>query len=332
MAGLVTICSPHKLNPCILMISPDDKDQKYRASWHDYKARCIYFITLKKAPDAPSFGKITGDPALPSGTPGCAGIQLSTLGSIVKNAIYNISRLEPRIRLFQYAMMPDHVHFLISVEQTLDESLGLVIARLKAAINNTAGHKGIFQEGYNDQILRRERNLNDIFNYIRDNPRRLAMRMANPEYFRRVAHINISGHTCMLYGNFNLLRNPFKQQVIVHRADSDADFDNNKAHCMLTTLNGGVLVSPFIAKREHEIFNEAETGGGRFIKISPTPLANREKPSGRDFRLCSEGRLLMVYPLDLPEGSGLNTQSKVTRALCLIMNRLAAEICSYKSK
>lgn len=232
MAGLVTICNPHKLNPCILMISPADKDQKYRASWHDYKARCIYFITLKKAPDAPSFGKITGDPALPSGTPGCAGIQLSTLGSIVKNAIYNISRLEPRIRLFQYAMMPDHVHFLISVEQTLDESLGLVIARLKAAINNTAGHKGIFQEGYNDQILRRERNLNDIFNYIRDNPRRLAMRMANPEYFR----------------------------------------------------------------------------------------------------LCSEGRLLMVYPLDLPEGSGLNTQSKVTRALCLIMNRLAAEICSYKSK
>lgn len=183
-----------------------NQDKKGRAFWHDYKARCIYFITMKKAPassyspptasyslpassnsphvassDLPSlsspgnfdcartppngshyylgpefssFGKIIGDPAIPHGTPGCAGINLTTLGKIVRNAIYNISLLEPKARLFQYAIMPDHIHFLLSIEQTLEQPLGVLIARLKNAINRKAGLTGIFQEGFNFQIMR----------------------------------------------------------------------------------------------------------------------------------------------------------------------------------
>ena len=352
-----------------------NQDKKGRAFWHDYKAKCIYFITMKKAPassyslpassnsphvassDLPSlsspgnfacartppngshyyfgpefasFGKIIGDPAIPHGTPGCAGINLTTLGKIVRNAIYNISLLEPKARLFQYAIMPDHIHFLLSIEQTLDQPLGVLIARLKNAINRKAGLTGIFQEGFNDQILRWDRNLNDIFNYIRDNPRRLAMRMANPEYFRRKTRTLLAGHTCMLYGNLDLLRNPFKQQVIVHRADTDSDFIRNRNQCLYTASNGGVLVSPFIARREHDIFNEAEAAGGRFIKISPTPLGDREKPTGRDFRLCGVGRLLIVSPLNLQDIEMLDSNRKVTRRQALLMNQLAEDICANK--
>lgn len=186
-------------------------DKKGRAYWHDYRSKCIYFITLKKSPLMPSFGTLAG-------TPDNARVDLTPLGKIVRNAIYGIAKIEPRVRLFQYAMMPDHAHFLLSVEQVLDDPLGLLIARLKAEINHADGQPGVFQEGFNDQILRADRSLDAIFTYIRENPRRLALRRANPEYFRRIANAELAGHPCMLYGNLDLLANPFKQQVIVHRA------------------------------------------------------------------------------------------------------------------
>lgn len=298
-------------------------DGKGRAFWHDYKAKCIYFITILKADHIAPFGKISGNPMLANNTPGCAKVTLDPLGKIVRNAIYNISNIEPKIKLYQYSIMPDHAHFLLSVEEVLDEKLGFVIARLKSEINHKAGQNGVFREGYNDQILRRDRDLNAIFNYIRDNPRRLAMRMANPEYFTRILNANIAGHPSILYGNVDLLLNPFKQQVIVHRSDTDDEFRRNKEFCLYTACNGGVLVSPFISKREHEIFNNAEENGGRFIKLSATPLRKREKPTGRLFKLCEEGRLLMIYPLDAPGLDKFSKQVRVTRTQALFMNDIA---------
>lgn len=145
-------------------------DKKGRAFWHDYRARCIYFITMNKAPETPSFGKLPAIHAGACAQPGSVRIDLSPLGKLARNAIFNISKIEPKIRLFQYVVMPDHVHFLISVEEVLNEPLGKMIARLKAAINQEADKAGVFQAGYNDQILRRDRDLNVIFKYIRENP------------------------------------------------------------------------------------------------------------------------------------------------------------------
>lgn len=291
-----------------------NSDKKGRAFWHDYRAKCIYFITMKKAVGAPTFGKIAGNPGLPSGTARCAFISLSPLGRIVKNAIYNISRIEPRIRLFQYAVMPDHVHFLLSVEQTLDESLGLVIARLKVSINNAAGQNGVFQEGYNDQILRRDRNLHDIFNYIRDNPRRLAVRRAYPDFFRRKNALRIGDNTYQAYGNFQLLEHPFMEQVVVHRADSPETRKQNRDLWLYTAANGGVLVSPFISQAEKEIRAAVEEAGGRFILITNEPMGERYKPSGRDFELCEAGRLLII-------SAGIG--GDLSRSACLAMNNMA---------
>ena len=75
-------------------------DKKGRAFWHNYKAKCIYLITLKKSVQIPSFGDLTGDPTIAPGQPGCLRINLSPLGKIVRNAIYDISKIEPKIRLF----------------------------------------------------------------------------------------------------------------------------------------------------------------------------------------------------------------------------------------
>ncbi len=124
---------------------------------------------------------------------------------------------------------------------------------------------------------------------------------------------------CQLYGNHHLLDNPFKEQVIVHRADTAEQFERNKEKWLYTAANGGILVSPFISRREKEIRREAEELGGRFILIANRPFGDREKPVGKDFGLCAEGRLLIIAP---------QSPLDFSRSACLQMNTLACHIAN----
>ena len=81
-------------------------------------------------------------------------------------------------------------------------------------------HRGvsIFAKGFNDQILKPTRSLDMLYGYLRDNPRRLAVRREHPEYFRRVNRLKIGDKTYQAYGNIQLLDCPFKEAVVIHRA------------------------------------------------------------------------------------------------------------------
>jgi len=152
--------------------------------------------------------------------------------------------------------MPDHVHILLFVLQHMRDPLGNVIARFKQAINQACDTVGIFNVGFNDQILKSGRSLDTLYRYIRENPRRLAARRQFPEYFRRVNDMVIAGHKCKLYGNMLLLRNPFKEQVVVHRADSQAVCAANHARWIYTAA----------------------------ITITNRPMEERYKPAGARLR------------------------------------------------
>lgn len=290
----------------------------HRAPWHDYRSRCIYMLTLSKSSEVPSFGRITGNCHLPAGAEGACKIELSQLGRIVKNRIYNIAVVEPAIRLLQYAVMPDHVHMIVFVERPVDMHLGKIVAKLKAEINRLNENVPVFEEGFNDQILHPSRSLDTLYRYLRDNPRRLAVRREHPEYFRRVNGLEVAGRRVQAYGNLFLLRSPFKEQVVVHRADTDAVKAQNRERWLHTTANGGVLVSPFISPAEKAVRAEAVEAGGKIILITHEPMGERYKPAARDFALCEEGRLLIVSTA----GCG-----DLSRAACMAMNGLAEEIC-----
>ena len=49
--------------------------------------------------------------------------------------------------------------------------LGMTIARFKTAVNDFAGITHVFDKGFNDQILKPDRSLQPLYDYIRDNPR-----------------------------------------------------------------------------------------------------------------------------------------------------------------
>lgn len=180
----------------------------------------------------------------------------------------------------------------------------------------------MFAKGFNDQILKKSRSLDTLYRYIRENPRRLAVRRTFPEYFRRTNSLRIGEEVYQAYGNFQLLENPFREQVVVHRSDSENTRRSRLEQWLYTAANGGVLVSPFISPDEKVVRHRAETIGGRFILIVPDWLGERYKPVGHDFDLCESGRML-ILSARLYSGSG----DSLSRQNCLTMNALAATIC-----
>lgn len=291
-----------------------------RAKWHDYTQRCIYMLTLNKGNIIDDFGMLAGDYNIPAGEKGSSYIQASRIGKAIKRILLNFRIIEPNIRILQYALMPDHLHILLFVTAPTKEVLGRIIARFKVAVNEEAGITGVFAKGFNDQILKTSRSLDILYRYLKENPRRLAVRRAFPEYFRRVNRVRIAGGEYRAYGNFQLLECPFKEQVVVHRADSEEVRAANRERWLYTAANGGVLVSPFISPAEKAIRAEAEEAGGKFIFITDRQMEERYKPSGRDFELCEAGRMLIV--------SSPSEGENLSRAHCLKMNGLAEMIAS----
>lgn len=293
----------------------------YRAPWHDYCSPRIYHITLMKHPEVAPFGSTAGDWRVKPGLPGAAFIKASALGRTVKSCLKDFAHISPSIRILQYALMPDHLHLILYVEQRLDEILGRKLAAFKVFVNKSARIESVFAKGFNDQILTSGRNLDAIYTYLRENPYRLAVRRACPEFFTRINRTAIADTVCQAYGNIHLLANPFKEQVIIHRADTAEQrsaMRNVWLHC---GANNGVIVSPFISPTEKDIRNEAEALGTKVILITHEAFGERFKPAARDFDLCTQGRLLIIS-LGLPLGTPL------TRSLCLRMNALAQTIAS----
>lgn len=299
---------------------------KRRARHHDYYSACSYHVTICKLKTAPTFGCLKGDCRIKVGTPGCAYVELNDLGKIIAEEIITIQHFHPIVQIYQYSVMPDHIHILLRITQRSPKALGYYISNFMGAVRRrwrdatNNGYK-IFEKGYNDKIIYRDRSLATVFNYIRENPHRLAVRRMYPEFFKRVYNVTIGGKKYQTYGNQFLLRNPFKEQVVVHRADGVEVRERMREMWLYAAANGGVLVSPFISPAEKEIRAAAEEMDGRVILITHMPFGERYKPHAHDFDLCCRGLLLIVAPTEPP------VSDELSRTACLTMNALAATIC-----
>jgi len=306
-------------------------DKIRRATWHDYTQRCIYMVTLKKSLHIEPFGTLKGDCRLPFDVRGSSYVSASHTGKAIKDAIRQIPSIEPKVKILQYALMPDHVHILLRVKERSEKHLGYYISNLKAAItkkwrnyNEGAPIPAIFADNYTDREIYRDRSLNVIFRYIRENPHRLAVRKMYPDFFRRVRNLRVGGKECQAYGNLFLLRNPFKSQVVIHRSNTEQENERLFNDWIENADKEGVLVSPFISPKEKAIRKAAEERGARIILIKNESFGERYKPADHDFCLCEEGKLLIIAPKEGTESDS----GTLSRAACLAMNRLALEICN----
>ena len=218
----------------------------------DYGGRAIYMITInlkergrpvmaewprillvsEQAQNQPVSGQFCASPETAK-----VYMPLTPLGEKVLSCWRRIPEFWLMIELLECQVMPDHFHGLLFVKEALlsssgrQKTLGDVVRGFKTGCREVG-----WEEGYVDNILFREGQLKRMADYIRDNPRRLAEKRANPALFRRVADLAldlpVSGLFCALpetakfftahfsaIGNAALLRWPVILQVQCSRAD-----------------------------------------------------------------------------------------------------------------
>ena len=161
-----------------------------------------------------------------------------------------------------------------------------------------SGTPRLWAAGFQDSILFRAGQLDAMFNYLRDNPRRLAVKWLFPDLFRAVA----------------ALRRPLPSLGVVGAFAA-------KAEALLARARqGAALLSPCVSEGEREIARRAFAEGQPLVVLRNKGFAPLEKPGGRHFDACAAGRLLMLAPATWPHVPG---EKPMTRRDALALNRLA---------
>ena len=167
----------------------------------DYKAPCIYQITIALADRrSEALGRLVidsdgaGDPIQAE-----AHVELTAAGRAVEAEWRRMGELTPAIRPLEIQIMPDHIHGILRVTERLARPLGQILAGFKTGSSKAAtGKPGFWSEGFQDTILFREGQLENMFNYLRDNPRRLAVKRLYRKFFtvKRDLKIKLTRAAC----------------------------------------------------------------------------------------------------------------------------------------
>ena len=290
----------------------------------DYRGRGIYMVTLTlRDRTQPLLGRLVtesdggGDPEKVS-----ARIEPTALGATVEALWQDLSALAPQARPLACQLMPEHFHGLVFILEPMPRPLGNLVAACKAGCTKAAG-SSIWSPGFQDSILFGEGQLDRMFAYVRDNPRRLAVKRLHPDLFQVRRPLALPGWPGLeAVGNPFLLDRPNLLQVQCSRRIAPEALAQKKEELLAAARHGAVLVSPCISPGEKEIATAAFEEGLPLVTILENGFPPFYKPAGRRFDACAAGRLLLLAPW--PHHTDSRT---ITRAQCLELNRLAEEIC-----
>ena len=191
-------------------------------------------------------------------------------------------------------------------------------------INNP--RPSLFANGYNDRILFHKGQLDNMVNYIKDNPRRLWLKRNNPDLFTILDNIRIGDYTFSAIGNRFLLDSPIRLQIQCSRKLTQQEISTQKDLFLAAGRHGAVLVSPCISEGERQIATAALENGVALIVLLENGFAPQYKPIGRYFNACVEGRLLMLAPWE----HHIEKQP-ITRLQCLKLNEMAKYIANKEN-
>ena len=156
---------------------------------------------------------------------------------------------------------------------------------------------------YHERILHEREQLRAMIDYVHDNPRRLAMKRANPELFRIQEDIESGEVKMRAMGNRFLLEYPIKEALHCSRSMTQKEIDARKKECLTAAEQGTVFVSAAISEGEKQICRAIREAGYPLIVLladgfpaEDDPHCSYYKPSGVYFEACAAGRLLLVEP------------------------------------
>lgn len=309
-----------------------DSGRHHREKGWDYKGRGIYLVTLVVAERYPLFGKLQGD------SPDEAYIALSSFGENVLDILQSIPEYRKQrgynLQILASYIMPDHIHIVIHVLEPMPRSIGTVIRGFKSACTalfkkdyaDTGGKHAakvhddnavhfsrmltrigsIWEQdrsGYHERVLHKDGQLDTMIHYIKDNPRRLWLKRANPDLFRIHQQTSVGGVLCTTLGNMFLAENPMREALHCSRSLTQAEIDRLKEECLIKAANGIIYISPAVAEGEKQICRALREAGYPLIILlsegfpaPDSPHYKYYKPSGVYFEACAMGRLLLIEP------------------------------------
>ena len=316
-----------------------DKEQNsknghtYRATWKDYSEPTIYLLTMNTEDRQPLLGELVGEKIALSAYGEVVSEEIKRIPTY-KDA--------SAIQIYRYVVMPNHIHILLRVHEQLPHPLGYYISWFKLQcmercsdidgipskdhgeeenLRNTAGDRTengaaeyrreqnkpekrpIFGKEYHDRILMHKGQLAHMARYIQDNPRRLAMKRANPDLFRIRQNIRFGRTPCVALGNRFLAEYPQREVLQCSRRLTQAEIDTKREECLKEAANGTVYVSGAISEGEKQICRALREAGYPLIILltegfpePDSPHYKFFKPQGVYFEACAEGKLLLIQP------------------------------------
>ena len=200
-------------------------------------------------------------------------------------------------------------------------SLALPYVTASPSTKENSPYQPLFAKGYNDLILRSFEEMKRWKDYLCDNPRRLMMKRARPEWLRPFFGLHIGSHSYSGIGNRSLLAATKRMAVRISRRMSDIEIAAETVHYLDAARQGTVLVSPAISPGEKRVMRAAFDAGLPTIVIMENGFTPLSKPHGEQFDACARGQLLMLSPWEHH-----NEKKKITAEQCQQMNLMALEI------
>jgi len=144
-----------------------------RLKGYDYSQPGAYFVTFNTYQNLPLLGKIQDGIVI-----------LTRAGQIVQQLWQDLPSHHSNVQLDEFIIMPQHVHGIILLvendppDRQTRSSLAEVVRAVKTfsarrinALQHTQGTP-VWQRNYYEHIIRNDKELAQIRQYIRDNPRR----------------------------------------------------------------------------------------------------------------------------------------------------------------
>ena len=153
--------------------------KRNRLEYFDYSSCGAYFITIcthnKKclfwAGNQSDF--VGEDIILPP-----ENVRLSAIGEVVKQSIESIPVHYPNIELWDYVIMPNHVHMILLIPDTCGRMISsptnkgsvlTAVGQMKRYVSKTIGMP-IWQKSFHDHMIRNREDYEQIAKYIYENP------------------------------------------------------------------------------------------------------------------------------------------------------------------
>ncbi|MCK4668051.1 transposase [Candidatus Dependentiae bacterium] len=166
-----------------------------RLKGFDYSISWVYSITIFTFDKKCTLGRIKGNK-----------MYKNLFGKIVKEELINSNNIRKEIEIYEYSIMPNHLHFIVFIynkylkfQNNSDvrsetpttcfkpHSLGVFINNFKGMVTKRIreiikdNNLNFWQRNYYDHLIRNEEDYIHCVNYIRDNPKNWNDDDYNPE-------------------------------------------------------------------------------------------------------------------------------------------------------